>query len=192
MLARAGAKVLATDIDAASVDLTQSTSSELGVQIQTQVARLEDLPLEPKFDIVVATDVIEHIENDQAAAVKLSQLVAPQGRLVITVPALQFLFGYHDVVLGHFRRYSCGQVRTLFAPFFKIERLRYFGFFLIPVTLMFSRIMKKPYPVAAVGNSAQGQSLAGRIIRFLFRIEKSSAFPLGTSVLLLATPNVKP
>ncbi|MEK7070658.1 MAG: class I SAM-dependent methyltransferase [Patescibacteria group bacterium] len=58
------------------------------------------------YDVVVASDVIEHIENDKQALENLYSFVKPWGYLVITVPAHQFLFGKRDIGWGHHRRYN--------------------------------------------------------------------------------------
>lgn len=57
------------------------------------------------FDLVLALDVIEHVEDDGDFADRLAAWLVPGGRLIVTVPAHQSLFGPHDVALGHFRRY---------------------------------------------------------------------------------------
>src|SRR5258707_2708565 len=50
-----------------------------------------DLPLD-SFDVVLMTDVLEHIENDAASASAALSLVRPGGVLVATVPAYQWLY----------------------------------------------------------------------------------------------------
>lgn len=189
LLAREGADVLASDIDQPSIDLTLKTAQKLGVRIRARVARLEEFSDDEQYDIVAATDVIEHIEDDSAAARQVTSLVAPGGRLVITVPALQSLFGYHDEVLHHFRRYNRKALKTLFSPYVRFERMQYFGFFLIPIALIISRWMRRPYPVAAAGNAEKKKaSPLGWIVRLLFFLERTLVFPSGTSLLFLARP----
>lgn len=61
-----------------------------------------------KATAVLLADVIEHIEDDVAFLKSLtgSALAGPQTRYVVSVPAFRFLFSAHDVLLGHYRRYS--------------------------------------------------------------------------------------
>jgi SAM-dependent methyltransferase len=59
-----------------------------------------------EYDIVIASDVIEHIKDDEKALKNLWSFVKPSGQLVITVPAHQYLYGKRDIDWGHFRRYS--------------------------------------------------------------------------------------
>lgn len=57
-------------------------------------------------DVVIASDVIEHIKDDKKALANLYSFVKPGGYLVITVPAHSFLYGKRDENWGHFRRYN--------------------------------------------------------------------------------------
>jgi len=72
------------------------------------VSTLADVPgLAPSsFDVVGAFDVIEHLQDDVGALEVMRSYLRADGRLVVTVPALQLLWGPHDVVNGHHRRYS--------------------------------------------------------------------------------------
>ncbi|CAN5132424.1 hypothetical protein BH09PAT2_BH09PAT2_04620 [soil metagenome] len=59
-----------------------------------------------EYDVVISSDVIEHIQDDQKAMQQLWTFVAPGGMLIITVPAHSMLYGKRDVAWGHFRRYD--------------------------------------------------------------------------------------
>lgn len=70
------------------------------------VKGLEELDVHAPFDLVVAMDVLEHIENDSAALQNWSQYLTVGGSMLVTVPAFPRLWSYHDTLLGHYRRYS--------------------------------------------------------------------------------------
>jgi SAM-dependent methyltransferase len=57
------------------------------------------------FDLVLATDVIEHVDDDMLALSEVTRVLAPRGRVLITVPAFQSLWGLQDDVALHKRRY---------------------------------------------------------------------------------------
>jgi SAM-dependent methyltransferase len=59
-----------------------------------------------RFDVVVALDVLEHCDDDAAALVAMQRFLAPQGQLVLTVPAYAWLWSGEDVVSRHRRRYT--------------------------------------------------------------------------------------
>jgi SAM-dependent methyltransferase len=74
----------------------------------------DEIDLPPNaFDVVLMTDVLEHIEHDAASARAALQLVHPNGIVVATVPAYQWLFSARDVHHHHFRRYGKNQFRRL-------------------------------------------------------------------------------
>jgi SAM-dependent methyltransferase len=70
-------------------------------------AAVESLPFEDgRFDLIFATDVIEHIDDDAAALNELRRVAAPGARLIITVPAYNWLWSWHDTSWHHKRRYT--------------------------------------------------------------------------------------
>jgi SAM-dependent methyltransferase len=66
-----------------------------------------DLPLDSsEYDLVTAFDVLEHIEDDHAAAGELFRVLRPGGKALIAVPADMALWSPHDDAVGHVRRYD--------------------------------------------------------------------------------------
>ena len=59
-----------------------------------------------RFDLVIASDVLEHIENEAKALSEWTRVLKPGGQLLVFVPAHSYLWSEHDVVNHHFRRYS--------------------------------------------------------------------------------------
>ena len=59
-----------------------------------------------RFDTVVCVNVLEHIADDVRALKTFREVVAPKGRVLIFVPAVQAAYGPLDAELGHHRRYS--------------------------------------------------------------------------------------
>jgi SAM-dependent methyltransferase len=57
-------------------------------------------------DLVLAMDVIEHVEDDAALISAYCDLVPRGTRFIISVPAFNFLWSAHDVFLEHYRRYT--------------------------------------------------------------------------------------
>ncbi|MEV7968944.1 class I SAM-dependent methyltransferase [Sphaerisporangium sp. NPDC088356] len=72
------------------------------------------LPLpDEHFDLVLAFDVLEHIEEDDRAVRELVRVLRPGGTALITVPCDMALWSAHDVASGHFRRYTRDGLRAL-------------------------------------------------------------------------------
>ncbi len=58
------------------------------------------------FEVVGAFDVVEHCEPEAVAMAELARVLAPGGRLLLSVPAYQWAWSDHDVQAGHHRRYT--------------------------------------------------------------------------------------
>ena len=85
------------------------------------------------FDLITALDVIEHVDDDGGLLRELRRLVRPGGRLLVTVPAFGFLWGPHDEINGHRRRYTAPQLRErLVEAGWSPLRVSYFNTFLFP------------------------------------------------------------
>jgi SAM-dependent methyltransferase len=108
------------------------------------LSRLDALPLkEQDFDLVTAIDVLEHIPDDAAGLREIHRVLRPGGTVVLTVPAFQVLWGDHDDIYGHYRRYRVSQVAALMAATgFEVIKLSYFQpLFFLPL-LLFRRWKK--------------------------------------------------
>lgn len=70
-------------------------------------AHAQALPFADKsFALVLALDLLEHLEDDVAAIGEIRRVLAPNGLTLILVPAFKSLWGWQDDVSGHLRRYS--------------------------------------------------------------------------------------
>jgi SAM-dependent methyltransferase len=58
------------------------------------------------FDIVAAFDVLEHCDPEGTAIEELARVLAPGGRLLMSVPAYEWAWTHFDDVNGHHRRYT--------------------------------------------------------------------------------------
>lgn len=100
--------------------------SELG--ILTFCSSLESLKL-PAHTLknVAAFDVLEHIENEKEFLDELQSLIQVDGKLIITVPAHNWLFSSFDKEIGHFRRYNKKSIeKVMNESGFQVAYCRYF------------------------------------------------------------------
>jgi SAM-dependent methyltransferase len=80
-------------------------------------ASIESLPFEDaSFDLILATDVLEHVPRDDLALGELRRVAAPGARLLVTVPAYQWLWSQHDDSHHHLRRYTAPRLRERLLP----------------------------------------------------------------------------
>jgi 2-polyprenyl-3-methyl-5-hydroxy-6-metoxy-1,4-benzoquinol methylase len=184
-LAEKGHHVVGIDPEPAYVELALANASRSGhaSRCSFEVASIEDYQGAGGFDCAVATDVLEHIADDRAAFTRMIGLLRPGGLVLVTVPAGQWLFGYHDEQLGHFRRYSKRTLRALVDPLCSVEKMRYFGFTLVPVCYLYSKRLRRPYPVAE-SSDPRRRPVRSFILRCLMKMDRCLPMPLGTSLLM--------
>jgi len=174
-----GLRVIACEPDPAACALAERAAG-LDVDVDVRCCGLLELVGQvPPADVLVMHDVLEHIADDRAAVSVVRDLLRPGGLAIISVPAYQWLFGRHDVELGHYRRYTRGRLTALFGEAFEVEASRYYGAAMIPVALWFSRIARRPYPVAAASRGVGHAALTA-----VCQLEARLALPVGTSVLV--------
>jgi 2-polyprenyl-3-methyl-5-hydroxy-6-metoxy-1,4-benzoquinol methylase len=189
-LAQLGHDVTGIDVEPAYIRLAEENAERTTMRgsCAFAVCPIEDYQSNQRFDCLVSTDVLEHIADDRRAFARMVELLKPGGLLLITVPAGPWLFGYHDEQLGHYRRYTKRTLRELVGEYCTIERIRYFGFTLVPVCYLYSRRWRKPYPVAESGDATKSP-VKSLVLRGLMNVDRLVPFPLGTSLLMKA---VKP
>lgn len=66
-------------------------------------------------DLVLLCDVLEHVADDSCFLTGLLNTMKTGSNLLITVPADPGLWGPHDEVYGHFRRYTTGSLSAVWA-----------------------------------------------------------------------------
>lgn len=151
-----------------------------------------NVPFEKKFDLVCLLDVLEHIENDELALSSLQGLLKPGGRIVITVPAYQWMFGRHDTLLHHFRRYSRKKLRALSANHsIEIEKLSYFNTLMFPIATLAFLTDRMTSVEKCTGYDVPVKWLNSAFYQ-IFRLERfvidKLSLPFGCSLLLVSKP----
>jgi SAM-dependent methyltransferase len=96
------------------------------------------LPLADRsVDVVLAFDVLEHIDDDSAALAEMWRVLRPSGSLLLAVPADMRLWSDHDLSVGHVRRYSrAGLVSAVEAAGFTLDDIRSWNVLLRPIVAM--------------------------------------------------------
>lgn len=81
-----------------------------------------------RFNTVFALNVVEHISDHQLALANCNKLLAPEGRVIILVPAYQALYNGFDRELEHYRRYTRNSLKQLLqSQGFEVMRTWYFN-----------------------------------------------------------------
>jgi SAM-dependent methyltransferase len=144
-----------------------------------------------RFDLITALDVLEHIDDDRAAASAMVRMLRPGGVLVVTVPAFESLWDEHDEINHHKRRYTIGRLRRLLDGLGLEEiRLRYLFRGLFAPKLMVRLINSSrggDRKVAQHGIPGQAiNSAMRRLCVIEDRLLRRVPVPFGTSVLASA------
>lgn len=102
----------------------------------------DGVPFEQKyFDLIVSLDVIEHVDDDVGALETMKNILADDGKIVLTVPACMSLWSMHDVVNHHKRRYTLPELKTKLEKVgFNIEKISYYNTLLFPVVYVIRKI----------------------------------------------------
>ncbi|MBV8772834.1 MAG: class I SAM-dependent methyltransferase [Deltaproteobacteria bacterium] len=147
-----------------------------------------------RFDLVVMTDVLEHLDDDAGSLCAVRFSLKPGGRLLMTVPALSWLWSEHDATHHHRRRYSATDLRCLLVNAgFAIDFLSYYNFLLFPVVAGV-RLLQRFRPATRNGNARHDLTTPSVYLNaLLFRTFSCERFvlsrfrpPFGVSLIALA------
>jgi len=121
-----------TGIELSPPSVQAARSRHVGEVVEGSVL---DMPFQAdSFQLAVSLDVIEHLEDHVSALHELRRVVAPGGKLLVTVPAYQWLWSRHDVVNHHHRRYSRATlVHAAESAGWRAERTTHFNSLLLPL-----------------------------------------------------------
>ena len=132
-----------------------------------------------RFDTVICLNVLEHVDDDRSALQAVRRLLAPGGRLVLLVPALQALYGSIDRALGHHRRYKrAGLADLLRATGFELAHIEYFNLAGIPGWWWAGRVLRRE--IIPGGSLKLYDALVP-----LFRLERFIPWRVGQSLIAI-------
>jgi SAM-dependent methyltransferase len=190
MLARRG-RLYAMDADESALRFAAAR----GLAQLARGSLPDDIPFgDLRFDLVVMTDVLEHLDDEAASLAALHARLQPGGWLLMTVPAMPFLWSDHDATHHHRRRYQARELRArVAAAGFRIDYLSYYNFVLFPV-IAAVRLMGRLRSGATGGNGRHDLAMPPRVLNsLLFRLFSSERhvlgamrIPAGVSLIVLA------
>ncbi|MEK6277276.1 MAG: class I SAM-dependent methyltransferase [Actinomycetota bacterium] len=162
----------------------QILEQRFGGDGRVRIAR-EELPDAPTlreggYDLIVCQNVLEHVEDDDAAVRAMAAGLKPGGRLALLVPAHPRLFGPLDETYGHHRRYTRERARAVVsAAGLEIDDL--YSFNLLGVAGWWA-MNRRP------GARLSDRSLAAyeAMVRFWRPVEEMIRLPWGLSLIVQA------
>lgn len=102
-------------------------ANSLDLSSKVTVSMIDLREITQHFDAVIASEVMEHWEDDLAFLQLLKERLVEKGRLLLTVPAHMNKWGRNDDFCGHVRRYERGELlkKLVAAGFESIEIYSY-------------------------------------------------------------------
>jgi SAM-dependent methyltransferase len=158
-------------------------------EVQAGDARALPLP-DRSVDLVVATDVVEHVDDDQRAVSEIYRVLRPGGIVLFTVPAFSSLWGLQDEVSHHHRRYRMGPfLKMLDKARFRVTNKFHFNYILfLPIFL--ARQLIRALKIRLASENEVNNPLLNFLLRIVFRLDVTTAPyfrpPFGVSILVLA------
>lgn len=151
----------------------------------------DNLPYEKYyFNLIVALDVIEHIDDDLASLKAMRSRLKKNGMALITVPAYMFLWSAFDEMNEHKRRYTMSELREkIIEAGFEIEKISYFNTLLFPLVYI---VRKLNNLMGRNGGSDvdMPNKLVNYICKKIFSIERyllrMVSLPFGVSLIVVA------
>lgn len=177
-----------------NVDISETAIAFAKQKGYKRITKIDGLKLpfkDQSYDIVVAFDVLEHIEDQDAALKEWRRVIKDTGSIILTVPAYQWLWSGHDESLHHKRRYTKKSLqRAARQSNLKEERLSYAIVFSLPMIIGF-RFMRKLARRSTDSESSYVNIPAWMnrfFINLLFleaRAHERFTFPAGTSIVTI-------
>lgn len=182
-----------TGIDVSPEAIALCRERNLG-NVHVMDAQQPDFP-PASFDVITASDVLEHLADAPRALAAWCRLLRPAGTVIVFVPAFQFLWSGHDDVNRHFHRYRASELASLLqAAGFEVQRQGYWNFFLfLPVLCV--RFVKRIAAGASknppVGDIKPVPTLLNSLLIRLLQLENRLIlaglnFPWGISAMVIA------
>jgi SAM-dependent methyltransferase len=158
-------------------------------------AALEELPFDDgRFDLMLATDVIEHLDDPRRALAELRRVAAPGARLVLTVPAYMWLWSSHDESMHHRRRYTARRLAADVSAAGWVPEVRSYFFSGMLPAVAAVRTTRRLRPARngrsdlALAPPALNRALELPVRAEARLIERGVRLPAGVSVGMVCTP----
>jgi SAM-dependent methyltransferase len=190
MLARRG-KLFAMDADEAA--LRFAARRQLATLARGSMP--DHIPFgETRFDLAVMTDVLEHLDDPAGSLRAVHARLKDGGWILLTVPAIPWLWSEHDLTHHHRRRYRAEELRQLMSGAgFAVSYLSHYNFILLPV-IVAARGMGRLFAAKTGSGGRHDLSMpapsVNRILLRLFATERHAIgklrVPLGVSLIVLA------
>lgn len=144
------------------------------------------------FDLVLATDIIEHVDDDVLALDEMRRVLKPDGRVLVTVPAFPILWGLQDEIGHHKRRYRMAELVTRIGQADLVVHRRFHFNYLLFLPILLARRIIAVFGMRLQNENEVNSPLINRVLSWVFRFDVWTAPkvkpPFGVSCLAVAGP----
>lgn len=173
-------EITAVDIHFSDERMVELNNLSCGIKYQ------KEMPAEGVYGLILLLDVIEHVEHDRSFLANLvGRYISMKGKVIITVPAFQSIYGRHDAFLGHHRRYNLKELEEIItACGLDVLSSGYLFFSLLLPKLVLYKFLKTGKCTEGVGNWSRGEGVTN-FIESILNIDNSfliSAASLGIKI----------
>jgi SAM-dependent methyltransferase len=142
------------------------------------------------FSLVLATDIIEHVDDDSRALAEVTRVLKPGRTALITVPAFPSLWGFQDDVSLHKRRYRMKPLLDRIRRAGLVPRKKFHFNYLLFAPIWSARQLMKVWHHGYRSESEVNTPAVNRILSAIFdldvRLAPRFAPPFGVSILVIA------
>ena len=157
---------------------------------EIRLGSLARLPFaDAEFDAVVSCDVVCQVADPAQAVREICRCLKPRGVMVLTMPAYQWMYSYHDREVGNLRRYTRGEVKALLGHGgFTVVSNTYWNMLPFPLAVVRRKILPPSAPASDVRRFAAPVEAAFNGLMALEHawLELGGGLPGGNSVLTVA------
>ena len=180
--------------DSSPVQVRRARSRGIAAEVFVTQGDCFEQPFGEPFQLTCLFDVLEHMDDDAGFLTELNRRVEHGHLLLVSVPACPLIYGPHDRLLVHFRRYKLkGLEHLLRSRGFRVIRATHFVTLLFPIIALLRLIEKwreqmgRPQKQVNIGNMP---NWANPILRAILAFEAGIAnrvrLPFGVWAIALA------
>jgi SAM-dependent methyltransferase len=144
-----------------------------------------------EFHLVLATDIIEHVDDDMRAITEIRRVLAPGGTAIISVPAFQSLWGLQDEVAHHMRRYQKKALLDLIRRGGLVSQESFYFNYLLFIPIWAARQLIDLFHIQLDSENQVNTPLLNRLLTWIFTLDVATARivhpPFGVSIMAVTT-----